>query len=150
MERLYITKTMSFAMAHRLTDHKGLCANLHGHNYKVEMSIARRDGGLNSQGMVMDYADLKKVWNDYMGYLDHSTMLQDVPQNERLINVLKREGYRLSVVQFNPTCENMVGWIAELLQNALDREYREDGIGMYVVTHIRLWETDTSYTDWWK
>ncbi len=58
-----------FAAAHRLRNYKGKCENLHGHNYKIEVYVSSNN--LNSQGMVMDFKELKKYLNEVVSKLDH-------------------------------------------------------------------------------
>jgi len=55
---MIITKTFTFDSSHSLSWHKGKCKNLHGHTYKLEVSIK---GELNENGIVMDFSDLKKI-----------------------------------------------------------------------------------------
>lgn len=68
-----ITKTFKFSASHRLVGHDGPCARLHGHNYRVDVTVA---GGVATHGpkagMVMDLADLKHIWDTVMEpQLDH-------------------------------------------------------------------------------
>tara|TARA_Y100000310_G_scaffold325538_1_gene389156 strand:- start:902 stop:1234 length:333 start_codon:yes stop_codon:yes gene_type:complete len=53
-----ITKIFTFDSAHRLPWHKGKCFTLHGHTYKLEVTV---EGPLNKDGIVVDFGDLKKV-----------------------------------------------------------------------------------------
>lgn len=61
-----------FSAAHFLTDYHGKCENLHGHNYKVYAHI--RGDYLNDGGMLMDFAEIKKVLNEICDSLDHSSL----------------------------------------------------------------------------
>ena len=54
-----VTKTVKFDAAHVLTNHRGLCKNLHGHTYRVDVSVAQSDG--DESDMVIDFKDLKKI-----------------------------------------------------------------------------------------
>ena len=72
-----VSKTLSFDAAHQLVGHFGKCANLHGHTYKVEISLAGeniQDG--SSQGMVVDFYHVKQVAGKFIDRLDHATLLQ--------------------------------------------------------------------------
>ena len=62
--------------AHLLREHKGKCARLHGHRYVVEVAVQAREVGEN--GMVFDFADLKKHLRELSGEFDHCN-LNDVP-----------------------------------------------------------------------
>lgn len=88
-----IGKTFSFPAAHLLPEHKGLCAGLHGHQWKFQIRIRKR---LDPKtGMVMDFSDLKKIVEKHIiSIFDHSFL------NDHL---------------YNPTAENLLLWIWETL-----------------------------------
>ena len=54
-----VTKTIKFDAAHVLTNHEGLCKNLHGHTYRVDVSVAQAEG--DASDMVIDFKDLKRI-----------------------------------------------------------------------------------------
>ncbi|MBQ6330847.1 MAG: 6-carboxytetrahydropterin synthase, partial [Kiritimatiellae bacterium] len=54
-----VTKTVKFDAAHILTNHSGLCKNLHGHTYRVDVSVAMSDD--DASDMVIDFKDLKRI-----------------------------------------------------------------------------------------
>lgn len=88
-----IGKEFSFAGAHKLPNHKGLCKNLHGHEWKLRITIKKRVN--KKTGMVMDFSDLKKIVKEHViSKLDHSY----------LNDTLK-----------NPTAENLLMWIWDRL-----------------------------------
>jgi len=87
-----ITKEFTFDAAHRLGWHKGKCRRLHGHTYKLQVSIK---GPLNENGIVMDFGDFKKfVEKEIINKLDHQ--------------------YLNEIIE-NPTAENIVLWIVSRL-----------------------------------
>lgn len=88
-----ITKIMSFASAHLLPNYEGKCNNLHGHEWKIEVTIKKRIN--NKTGMVMDFKDLKNIIQQY---------LIDVLDHNYLNNILE-----------NPTAENILFWCWEQL-----------------------------------
>ena len=96
-----ITKIFEFAAAHHLPNHKGLCKNIHGHTYVLEIEIAseiQKDGP--ATGMIMDFGDLKRIVNEeIINKLDHS-YLNDLFEN--------------------PTAEMMVDWMSRVLKNKLE------------------------------
>lgn len=114
--RIDTTKIFTFDSAHKLNDYDGDCKYLHGHTYKLEVTVrGRRD----SCGMVIDFKDLKAiVKEEIISELDH-----------RYLN---------DIFDFNPTCENMVEWIFEKLDSRLSK-------GESSLQKIVLWETPTSY-----
>ncbi|MFA6617840.1 MAG: 6-carboxytetrahydropterin synthase QueD [Candidatus Neomarinimicrobiota bacterium] len=123
-----LTKTFTFDMAHRLSFHKGKCKNLHGHTYKLEVSLS---GVLDENGMLMDFGDLKKICMDkVVNVLDHSTMIYE--KDELLMNSFPKELYHI-VVPFEPTAENISKWIA--------KELEEGGLN---IKQVAVWETASS------
>jgi 6-pyruvoyltetrahydropterin/6-carboxytetrahydropterin synthase len=126
--KITATKIKTFCCAHYLNNYDGACANMHGHNYKVEVTVERKV--LNKQDMVIDFKDLSPIIEDVIVEWDHKTM------NE--------------IEAFNPTAENMAQAIAKRVQSRLDKEIMMDNDGLYStekVTKVRLWETDTSYVE---
>ncbi|MCK5025531.1 MAG: 6-carboxytetrahydropterin synthase QueD [Nanoarchaeota archaeon] len=92
-----ISKEFVFDAAHKLLWHKGKCQNLHGHTYKLIVTV---EGQLNENGIVMDFGDLKKIIvNNVISKLDHK-YLNDIFEN--------------------PTAENMVIWIWNQLKHKLN------------------------------
>ena len=87
-KRILITKEFTFDSAHQLDWHGGKCKNLHGHTYKLQVTIS---GKLTKEGVVMDFGDLKKI------------------VNQKIIEKLDHQ-YLNKIIE-NPTAENMVIWI---------------------------------------
>lgn len=116
-----ITKIFEFEAAHYLPYHKGLCKNLHGHSYRLEVTIAgeiQKEG--EERGMVMDFGHLKKIAKvQILNEFDHSNL-------NKLFD--------------NPTAEIMVKAIALQIQLCLHANIK--------VAKVRLWETSTSYATW--
>lgn len=118
-----ICKIFSFAAAHRLPNHKGLCNNLHGHEYFLHVEIEgeiNQDQGSPEFGMIMDFGNLKEMVNSVIGKFDHSY---------------------LNDFYSNPTAETMVQDIAISLGVRIDE-------GLKKVKRVRLYETPTSYAQW--
>ena len=89
-----LKKRITFEAAHRLPEHKGKCKNLHGHSYIVEVEIMTQS--LNSEGMVCDFGDIKRVVQEW----DH-----------RFLNELPEFSCERS--ESIPTAENMARIICE-------------------------------------
>ena len=81
-----------FSAAHRLIGYNGPCANLHGHNWDVEIFV--RGSSLNALGMLVDFGDIKRVVREVMAELDHTDLnqlpafLRDNPTSEHLARYL--------------------------------------------------------------
>ena len=114
--RISITKIFTFDSAHHLNDYAGKCKNIHGHTYKLEVSVK---GMTDKNGLVIDFHDLDDmVEGEILSYIDH-----------RYLNEL---------FDFNPTCENIGLWIwAEV-----EKRISKTGCSLEKVV---LWETPTSF-----
>ena len=113
-----LTAEGSFSAAHQLRHYRGECERLHGHNWKVEVSL--RSEKLDSLGMVMDFKDLKKLMNEVLGGLDHH-YLNELP----------------AFKEANPTTEN----IAEFLYKEIKGKLNKRGIRLQ---QVKVWENDGS------
>lgn len=121
-KRVGITKEFTFDAAHHLHCYEGKCKNLHGHTYKLVITIS---GYVNDIGISVDFGDVKKLYNEVIkSRLDHRYL------NEVLPNM-------------NTTAENMIVWIWEELNKKLD----SDGLKKigHRIEELVLYETPTSY-----
>ncbi|MBL8231587.1 MAG: 6-carboxytetrahydropterin synthase QueD [Bryobacterales bacterium] len=112
----------TFAAGHALRNYRGKCERVHGHNYKV--CITMHGEGLDDIGMLVDFGEIKRVLRKAIEYLDHQ-FINDLPPFDKI----------------NPSAENMAKYFCEEMQRGL-----EEGMGK-VPVHIRsvqVWETDTS------
>ena len=112
-----------FAAAHQLRGYKGKCENMHGHNWRVQVSISSEK--LNDIGIVMDFHDLKKVTIETISSLDHSYLNEVFPFTE-----------------INPSSENIAKWIFESLKKRL-----EDSVK---VNSITVWESENSSATYYE
>ena len=143
MSIIKITKQFSFEMAHALRNYDGLCRNIHGHSYKMDITLAGQplhDESSPKNGMVMDFGDLKRLVNEeIISLLDHALVLNN-KTDEKLIEVLKQNFEKIVVVEFQPTTENLLNFIADKMKKRLPETVK--------LCRIRLRETDTSYAEW--
>lgn len=117
-----VTKIYNFEASHNLPHHKGACHNLHGHSYKLEVTIGGLvNSDINSPqcGMIIDFKNLKDIIEKVAGKYDHS-YLNDYFEN--------------------PTAEIMVRKIAEDIAELLPNNCG--------VVSCKLWETATSYAEY--
>ena len=143
MPKIRVTKRFHFEMAHSLYEYDGLCRNIHGHSYNLEVTLTgvpQKEPGHPKDGMVMDFGDLKHlVKSEIVNRFDHSLMVNDrIP--EKQIELLGKTTERIILVTFQPTTENIVSYIAEILQDKLPY-----GVSLF---SIRLFETVTSFAEW--
>jgi 6-pyruvoyltetrahydropterin/6-carboxytetrahydropterin synthase len=106
----------TFAAGHALRNYKGKCENVHGHNYRVQVGV--EGPRLDENGLLYDFADLKKRVRATSEYLDH-----------QFINDLK------PFDELNPSAENIAKYFYDEIQRDIS-----DGR----VAFVRVWETDTS------
>ena len=111
-----LKRSMYTETSHRLAHHKGLCANIHGHSYKWTVTIGGRH--LNSDGMLMDFGDLKEAMNSVIEKYDHAVILQDGVDDEVLAFIAPTGG-RVVILKSPPTAEVMAKTVALNLRSAL-------------------------------
>ena len=102
-----VTKTVRFDAAHILTNHSGLCKNLHGHTYRVDVSVSQRDGA--DGDMVIDFKDLKRIATEVVcERFDHAFIYNTKSAGEREIAaVVENNGMRTVPIPFRSTAENL-------------------------------------------
>jgi 6-pyruvoyltetrahydropterin/6-carboxytetrahydropterin synthase len=113
-----VTVEEKFASGHALRNYHGKCENVHGHNYRVEVTLA--GDSLDQTGLLVDFVELKKVLNAIVERMDHR-FLNEVPPFDVL----------------NPSAENMAQYIFEELEKGLG------GQSPARVSIVKLWETDS-------
>jgi len=113
-----ITVEYSFAAGHALRGYKGKCENVHGHNYKVQVTVAGEQ--LNSTGLLMDFVELRAAIKASVERLDHR-FLNDLPPFDQL----------------NPSAENLAKYFWE----KVEPQAHAQGLRVDAVT---IWETDST------
>lgn len=140
-----ITRRFEFDAGHRVKHHKSKCRNLHGHRYVLEVTLKGeiiQTYGDSSQGMVMDFGDIKDLINEhFVEQLDHAFIVWE--DDESVLNFLRHDGHKHVVVPFVPTAENLVVYAKENV-SALIEEHTG---GRVTVSRIRLYETPNSWAD---
>ena len=130
-------------MAHALWNHDGPCRNIHGHSYKLYVTVRGmtvQDAGNSKLGMVIDFSDLKDiVMREVVEYFDHSVIICDL-EDHPAVGMMKDAYEKVRVVDYQPTCENLVLQMAGRIAVALP-----ENIELY---SLRLRETGTSYAEW--
>lgn len=102
-----IETVVEFEAAHRLMNYRGKCNNLHGHNWKVDVSIY---GEVDDHtGMVIDFAELKQL---IVERFDHKVILNSA---DPLVRVLEDNNVKIVTIDGEPTCENIAKEIAEMI-----------------------------------
>ena len=152
MPTLSITKIFTFEAAHALLGYDGLCANIHGHSYRLEVTVCspaldsvepgryiESDKADPKNGMLFDFSELKKCVNQsIVDVFDHALILNR-EGNAEIGEMLKTRYQKVFCVPFQPTSENLLLDFAQRLQSVLPEKIR--------LKRMRLYETATSYTD---
>jgi 6-pyruvoyltetrahydropterin/6-carboxytetrahydropterin synthase len=144
---LAVTKEFTFDCAHVLSYHEGLCKNLHGHTYKLQVEVGRTAWSPElpeMDGMVIDFKVLKMiVTSEIISRFDHAFIYWGEGADKfevELATIIKKFDARIVELGFRPTAENM----AEFFYKKLAASFAHVGIEMVA---IRLWETPTSYAE---
>ena len=143
MAKIRLTKEFSFEAAHALGGYDGPCREIHGHSYRLFVTIKGEpstDPMNPKQGMVMDFGVLKKiVHEEIISRFDHALVLRS-SADEGLRRVLAEQFDNLITVDYQPTCENMLDDFARRIAARLP-----EGVRLHA---LRLHETATSYAEW--
>ncbi len=144
MAKIRLTKEFRFEASHALWQYDGLCKNIHGHSYILNVTVIGepvRDTSNVKLGMVMDFGDLKKiVKEEIVDPLDHSVILNKTAPYQSFIGV-KEMFDRIHLFEYQPTCENMVEDFANKIKARLPKD-----VNLY---SIKLYETATSFAEWY-
>lgn len=139
-----ITKEFKFEAGHALFGHDGLCKNIHGHSYKLSVTLFGRpisDPNHIKYGMVMDFGDLKKIVKEtIVDPFDHATILNIDSPHKELAYVMEDKGLKVVRVQYQPTSEMMVIDFARKIKERLPKHLS--------LHHLILRETETCYAEW--
>ena len=132
-----VTKTVKFDAAHVLTNHQGLCKNLHGHTYRVDVSVTQAED--DASDMVIDFKDLKRLATETIcDRFDHAFVYNTESAGEREIAaVVERHGMRTIAIPFRSTAEN--------LAKMFFGDLREKVSGL---VSVRVWETADSCAEY--
>ncbi len=124
-----VMRDIHFSYGHRLLDHPGKCAHLHGHNAKVVVEVSSEK--LDALNMVIDFAEIDKKIGDWINLtLDHKTILYD---KDPLVPILQKAKEPIVVMKENPTAEAMARWIFDQARHL-----------RLAVSKVTLWETADS------
>jgi 6-pyruvoyltetrahydropterin/6-carboxytetrahydropterin synthase len=144
MSKIRITKQFSFETGHALYGYDGKCKNVHGHSYKLSVTVIGTpilDNNNVKFGMVIDFTDLKKiVKEEIVDLFDHATVFNGLTPHIELANELKQRGHHVIVVDYQPTSENMVIDFANKIIQRLP-----SNINLF---SLKLQETETSFAEW--
>ena len=144
MATIRITKQFSFETGHALYGYDGKCKNVHGHSYKLSVTVIGtpiEDATNVKYGMVIDFGDLKKiVKEEIVDQFDHATVFNQNTPHVELANELKNRGHHVILVDYQPTSENMVIDFAARITSRLPHDVE--------LHSLKLQETESSFAEW--
>jgi 6-pyruvoyltetrahydropterin/6-carboxytetrahydropterin synthase len=144
MGHIRITKQFSFETGHALYGYDGLCRNVHGHSYKLSVTVIGEpitDPTHVKLGMVIDFGDLKKiVKEEIVDKFDHATVFNKNTPHVELAKELSDRGHKVILAHYQPTSENMVIDFANKIKARLPQN-----ISLH---SLKLQETETSFAEW--
>ncbi len=145
MSNIRITKLFSFETGHALYGYDGKCRNVHGHSYKLSVTVIGNpisDSNNVKFGMVIDFTDLKKiVKEEIVNVFDHATVFNKNTPHIELAKELEDRGHNVLLVNYQPTSEMMIIDFAEKIKKRLPESIR--------LNSLKLQETETSYAEWY-
>lgn len=140
---LRVTKIFDFETAHALWGYDGKCKNIHGHSYKLTVSIAGpviNDNHHVKNGMIIDFSDLKAiVKTNVVEPFDHCLLLNANSPHKEYAEV--ENGFsKIMLCNYQPTAENMLIDMVKRIQPNLPAHIQ--------LKYARLQETDNSFVEW--
>ncbi|MBT8183791.1 MAG: 6-carboxytetrahydropterin synthase [Eudoraea sp.] len=144
MSTIRITKQFTFETGHALYGYDGKCRNVHGHSYKLSVTVIGipiEDNTDVKLGMVIDFGDLKRiVKEEVVDPFDHATVFNKNTPHIELAKELENRGHKVILADYQPTSENMVIDFAAKIQARLP-----DNIALH---SLQLRETETAFAEW--
>lgn len=145
MAKIRLTKRFTFETGHALYGYDGKCRNVHGHGYKLFVTIVGEpimNASHVKNGMVIDFGDLKKiVQEEIVNPYDHAIVFNRNTPHKELGETLQENGHQVILADFQPTSELLVTHFAQLISRRLPEQ-----IDLFAV---KLQETDSSYAEWY-
>jgi len=145
MNKIRITKQFNFETGHALYGYDGKCRNVHGHSYKLSVTVIGTpitDPSHVKLGMVIDFGDLKKIIKEeIVDPFDHATVFNKNTPHVELATELGDRDHKVILADYQPTSENMVIDFAEKIKARLPKNIE--------LNSIKLQETETSYAEWY-
>jgi 6-pyruvoyltetrahydropterin/6-carboxytetrahydropterin synthase len=143
MSKIRLTKDFTFEMAHVLEGYDGPCRNVHGHSYRLQVTVIGSpitDITNPKYGMVMDFGQLKAIVKRLViDRFDHVLLVNS--KSNLLKSAHNISLGKLEPVDYQPTCENLLVHIAQLISSELPQSTK--------LHHLKLHETATSFAEWY-
>jgi 6-pyruvoyltetrahydropterin/6-carboxytetrahydropterin synthase len=143
-----ITKIFNYEMAHALHRYDGACANIHGHSYRLEVTVTGPiipDSKSPKCGMIIDFGDLKQiVQTTVLNQFDHALVLNSAVKNVETLDATSLQNHfgNIIFVDYQPTNENLLIDFSKRIQSALPADI--------ILVKLRMYETNASFAEWRK
>ena len=145
MSIIRLTKEFTFEAAHMLEGYDGLCREIHGHSYRLFVTVKGEpvtDPASPKLGMVMDFGVLKRIVSEQIvERLDHAFMMRRSEDAEAVAEALSMQFSKVVLTDYQPTCENMLADFAERRLGVLPEDIE--------LCSLKLHETASSYAEWY-
>lgn len=131
-----ITKKIEFEAAHRLSNYRGACSEIHGHTYKLAATVS---GIIDPDtDMILDFKTLKSILHlSILDPLDHALILKENSENRRIFSAYTG---KITWMESEPTSERMIEWMAKKITTLLPSTIE--------LIELHLHETSGSFTTW--
>jgi 6-pyruvoyltetrahydropterin/6-carboxytetrahydropterin synthase len=146
MSEFQITRRLEFDAGHRIPNHDGQCRHLHGHRYRIEVTLSGKlvqTAGSPDEGMMMDFGLIKNIMQEHIVTpWDHSFFV--AKSDQLLIDFLNSiPGHKTTILNSIPTAENLAKAAFDILQPKLSEAYD----GRIRLKQLRLYETPNCWAD---
>ena len=145
MSKVRITKQFTFETGHALYGHDGKCKKIHGHSYKLDVTVIGQpinDSKHVKNGMVIDFGDLKTIVNQEIVHpFDHATVLNVSSPHKEIADEMESRGHKILRVNYQPTSEMMILDFAVKIEVKLPKHLK--------LYSLKLRETDTAFAEWY-
>ena len=148
---MLVTKEITVSTAHLLSFHEGLCKNLHGHNYRIQITVEgkQKEDCKSSNRMVLDFRHLKAAMKEVIeDNFDHAIIFSDAKYRDEAENELLKWAEKYSMRHFilkgkRTTAEDMGLYIKEAMIESL----KSKDLSNITSVNVKIYETETSYIE---
>ena len=144
-KKVRVTKQFKFETGHAIYGYDGLCKNVHGHSFKLDVTIIGQpiiDPNHVKNGMVIDFGDLKTIVNqEIVQPFDHATVLNVNSPHKEIADEMESRGHKILRVDYQPTSEMMILDFAVKIEDKLPNHLK--------LYSLKLRETETAFAEWY-
>ncbi len=140
-----VTRHAEFEAAHLLPEYPGACANLHGHTYKIEVTVGCRER--TQWGMVLDFKVLDQIIKRVLP--DHKYLYNEANPSvveQELVEVLQKHSKAIQGFPFDTSAENMSKWFLTHIRDEINKDSELKAKGVQI-KKVKLWETTNSFAE---